>query len=193
MFEKDAVMRTGTRATATAILSNELVMIIVDARWLLLAILICVIADFRFGWGESSKRYKEAEKQGEKILMLQYRWRTSRALRRTVNKLIDYLIWVCVGMFVGMAIEPVGLSHIYGGVAATVVAVFCEAKSFFGHFFYLHGVEVRQKSIADFLKAFAVAFAKRKDEDVGEALEQGFNSINDKDNINSNEDKKQNS
>lgn len=182
MFDtKDVVMNTGTRATATALLSNELVMIVADARWLLLAILICVLADFRFGWGESSRRYAEAKKQGNTILILQYKWHTSRALRRTVNKLIDYLIWVSVGMIVGMAIESVGLNHIYGGVAATIIAVYCEAKSFCGHFFYLHGVNVQQKSIAGFLKAFAVAFAKRKDKDVGEAMEQGFNSIKDKD------------
>lgn len=180
MFEKDVVMNTGTRATATALLGSELVMIITDARWLLLTIFICVAADFRFGWGESSKRYKEAKDKNDKLTMLQYKWHTSRAWRRTINKSIDYLIWVSVGMFLGMALlEPIGLSHIYGGVAATAIAVFCEARSFCGHFFYLHGLEIEQKSITGFLKAFAVAFAKRKDEDVGEALEHGFNSIKD--------------
>ena len=189
-------MNSGTRAFTFAMMGNELVSVIYDSRWLLATILICVLADFRYGWGESSKRYKRAKEKGDKIVMAQYKWRTSRAMRRTVNKLIDYFMWVTLGMFFGWAIlKPLGVDHVMGGVVATTVAIACEAKSFCGHFFYLHGIKIEEKSVKHFfylhgikieeksvkgfLRAFVVAFAKRKNEDLGEALEEGFNS-NDK-------------
>ena len=171
MVTTDVVGNTGTRFIG-GIMSVEMLSVLDDMRWMLLLIALCVIADFRYGWGESSKRYKEAKDAGDKILMMQYAWRTSRAVRRSCNKTIDYLIWVVVGMAIGMAIlEPVGINHIFGGVAATAIAVMCEAKSFFGHFFYLHGVTYDEKSIVGFFKAFIVALAKKKNEDIGEALE----------------------
>lgn len=55
MFEQDVNMNSGTRLFTFVAIGNELVAIIYDARWLLIAILICVLADFRYGWGESSK------------------------------------------------------------------------------------------------------------------------------------------
>ena len=107
--------------------------------------------------------------------MDKYKWRTSRALRRTINKAIDYLMWLAIGVVFGMSLlEPVGIAHIYGAVAAMFVAWLCELKSIIGHFFYLRGVSVEKKTINGFFKAFAIAFAKRKDEDVGEALKEAF-------------------
>ena len=180
MIEQEVYMNSGTRMFTFAMMGNELVTVIYDSRWLLATILLCVIADFRFGWGESSKRYNRAREKNDKIVMAQYKWRTSRAMRRTVNKLIDYFIWVTLGMFFGWAIlKPLGVDHVMGGVVATTVAIACEAKSFCGHFFYLHGIKIEEKSVKGFLRAFVVAFAKRKNEDLGEALEEGFNS-NDK-------------
>ncbi len=175
MFDNETVMETGTRAIGITVFGSELMNVMTDARWLLLAITVCVLADFRYGWGESSKRYSKAKAEGDKIEMAQYRWRTSRAMRRTVNKLIDYFMWVTLGMFFGTAIlRPLGVDHVIGGVVATAVAIACEAKSFCGHFFYLHGIRVEEKTVRGFLRAFVVAFAKRKNADIGEALEEGF-------------------
>lgn len=171
----DVTGNTGTRFLG-GFLSAEMMAVFYDMRWMLLLITLCVIADFRYGWGESSRRYAEAECKGDKLMMVQYQWRTSRALRRTMNKLIDYLIWVVVGMAIGMAIlEPIGINHIFGGVVATAIAVTCESKSFFGHFFYLHGVNVEQKTLIGFFKAFFIALLKKKNEDLGEAVEEGLN------------------
>ena len=61
--------------------------------------------------------------------------------------------------------------------AASALAIFCEAKSFVGHFLYLRGVEVRAKSVSAFLKAFTVTLVKRKSRAMGEAIEEGFNTI----------------
>lgn len=175
MVTTEVAGNTGTRFLG-GVLSIEFVSVLADMRWMLLLIVLCVIADFRYGWGESSKRYEEAKRNGDKILMMQYAWRTSRALRRTINKLIDYVVWAVVGMAVGMAIlEPMGVNHIFGGVVSTAIAVLCEAKSFFGHFFYLHGVTYNDSTFMGFAKAFIVALVKRKSEDMGAALEDSLN------------------
>lgn len=177
MMTTDVAGNTGTRFLG-GILSAEMIAVFYDMRWMLLLIALCVIADFRYGWGESSRRYSEAVRKGDKLMMVQYQWRTSRAVRRTMNKLIDYLIWVVVGMSIGMAIlEPIGVNHIFGGVVATAIAVTCESKSFFGHFFYLHGVNVEQKTLAGFFKAFFISLLKKKNEDLGEAVEDGFDKV----------------
>lgn len=174
-------MESGTKLGFIALLESEMVCILTDARWMLLLILLCVIADFRFGWGESHKRYSEAKKAGNEVLMDKYRWHTSRAWRRTMNKLMDYVVWVTVGMLMGMvALKPFGLDYTYGGVAATlIIVVMCELPSAFGHFFYLHGVQVEKRTLMGFIRAFAVAFAKRKDPDVGDALDEGLRHMND--------------
>lgn len=52
---------TGTRFLG-GVLSIEFVSVLDDMRWMLLLIVLCVIADFRYGWGESSKRYEEAKR-----------------------------------------------------------------------------------------------------------------------------------
>ena len=172
---------TGTRALTLTLFGGELAGVISDMRWLLLAILVCVAADFRYGWGESGRRYARAKAKGDKVVMSQYRWRTSRAVRRTVNKLVDYVVWICVGAAVGMAVlAPLGVDYRWGGTVAAAVAIACEAKSFAGHFFYLHGIRLEGRSVKAFFRAFAVAFAKRKDEDIGEALDEGFNEMDKK-------------
>lgn len=175
------VGNTSTRLVGTSILGIEFVTVIFDARWMLLALLMCIIADFRFGWGESSLRHKKALEIGNLTLADKYKWRTSRAIRRSVNKAIDYLVWVSVGMAAGMAILPrLGIDYVFGGIAASIVAILCEGKSILGHFIYLHGVKIEERTIKGFIKAFIVAFAKRKNEAIGDAIESGFNNIEDK-------------
>ena len=175
LLDAHTTMNSGTRAVSIVLMGNELSTIIYDSRWLMLVIALCVVADFRYGWGESCKRYERAKRKGDKVVMAQYRWRTSRAVRRTMNKLIDYLMWVSLGVFTGVAVlKPVGIDYMMGGVAATAIAIGCEAKSFFGHFFYLHGIRVEEKTVQGFLRAFVVAFAKRKNSDVGKALEDAL-------------------
>lgn len=170
----DLVMNTGTRAFSLVLLQNELVVVISDARWLLLAIALCVAADFWFGWGESRLRYARAKRKGDKVVMSQYRWRTSRAWRRTLNKLVDYVIWVALGTFIGMAVLlPLGVDYKMGGVVAAAVAILCESKSVVGHFLYLHGMS-DAKGVKGFLKTFVVSLAKRKDADLGESLEEAL-------------------
>lgn len=178
-------MNSGTRAAMTALLSGEMVTIIGEARWLLLAVTMAVVADFWLGWSESRLRYAKAKRKGDKIVMSQYRWRTSRAWRRTLNKLVDYVVWLALGVFTGMAVlQPLGVDYRMGGVFAAIVAILCEAKSVVGHFLYLHGLTGKDgSSLTRFLKTFAVALAKRKDNDLGESLEEALGGDGGKGNI----------
>lgn len=168
-------MGTGAKIGGMMAFGAEAVQIIYEARWLLLVVVLCVAADFWYGWGDSRKRYARAKAKGDKTVMAQYRWRPSRAWRRTFNKLSDYLMWTILGAVVGYALlRPLGVNYMIGGIAATAIAIGCEANSICSHFFYLHGIRIEQKTVGGFIKAFAVAFAKRKDRDVGEALEEAM-------------------
>lgn len=166
---------TYSKAAWAALFIGELQQIVWDARWLLLAIVVCIAADFRYGWGECARRYSDAVREGNATLADKYRWRSSRACRRTLNKFCDYLLWVIVGTLIGKAIlDNVGVPYIYGAVVAAAVAIGCEAVSFIGHFFYLHGVGVEKKTLAGFIRALAVAIVRKKDGDMGDALDEAL-------------------
>lgn len=74
---------TGTAATILAQFVDGWQDIVI---WLIMAIVL-IIADLRFG-------ISAARKRGEKI-------RHSRAVRRTVNKLVDYICWISIAWILG--------------------------------------------------------------------------------------------
>lgn len=167
---------TGTRGVGLLATGGEIVLMISESKYAILLLILLICADFRYGWGESNKRYLLAKAVGDKRRMDLHRWRTSRALRRSFNKLADYIIIMAVGMAIGMALlEPIGISHIFGAYGACLALSVCEIISVLGHFFYLHGVRVEKKTVVGFIKAFVIALAKRKSQDVGEALEEACN------------------
>lgn len=168
---------TGTRGTVFVVFGGEIGALLVDMRWALVMLILLIIADFRFGWGESARRYKQAVRDGDKVLMGQYRWHISRAVRRTLNKLADYIVMMLLFSGIGMAVfEPVGIDHTWGAWVGAVIACGCELSSIFGHFFYLRGVEVEKRTVSGFLKALLVAIVKKKDAEVGEAVEEVMKS-----------------
>lgn len=174
---KDIVMNTGTRTGTLWLTSTELFVVVSECRWMVLFILFVVLADFWYGRSEASKRYQIAKESNDTVHQNEYKWRTSRAIRRTVNKLIDYLLWLCVGAVFGMALlQPIGVDFVYAVVGATAVVMFCEVKSIISHFLYLHGYELKQRTLGAFLRTTAITLAKRKSPDLGEAIEEGLNS-----------------
>lgn len=52
------VGNTGTRAAGMMLFGNELSCMLLDTRWMLIAIVLLIIADYRFGCEESSLRHK---------------------------------------------------------------------------------------------------------------------------------------
>ena len=173
-------LQTGTRAAGVTIFYSEITQMIVDSRWILIAIVLCCALDFRLGTKESAKRKEAADKEGNKMLSDLYKFHRSRAVRRTMNKFVDYVLLMMVFEAIGAAFLPyIGVSYIYGAWVGGLIACGCKLNSAGGHFLYIHGVKVERKNakgyILAFVKALAVAFARQKGgEQVGEAVEDAF-------------------
>lgn len=179
-------MSTGARAAGVTIFYSEITKMVLDSRWILIAVVLCCILDFRFGVKESSKRKEAADKEKNTMLSDLYRFHRSRAIRRTVNKFVDYVLLMMVFEALGAAFLPyVGVPYIYGAWAGGLIACGCELSSAGGHFLYIHGVEVEKRNIKGYILAFAkaltVAFARQKGGDqIGEAVEDAFNEAENK-------------
>lgn len=85
-----------------------------------------IIGDLRFG-------ICAARTRGEKI-------RSSRAIRRTVNKMVDYICWVSIAMVMGGS-----FGQIFGVplLAAIIMLVVCtiELSSIFDNYFEYKGIK----------------------------------------------------
>ena len=97
-------------------------------RWFLLAALALVLADLKFG-------IDAARHRGEVI-------RKSRAVRRSINKVIDYLCWILVATSFGQAFgTPFGTPVLPAVVLLVVYG--CEINSCFNNYFEAHGSRMR--------------------------------------------------
>ena len=179
-------LHTGTRAAGVTIFYSELTQMISDSRWILIAVVLFCVFDFRLGCKESEKRKEAADKAGNTLLSEFYRFHRSRAIRRSSSKFVDYVLLMMVAESFGAAFLPyIGIPYIYGAWAGGLIACICEISSAVGHFLFIHGVKVEKKNakgyILAFLKALAVAFARQKaGEQVGEAVEEAFNEAENK-------------
>ena len=148
---------SNTKTAITVTMLAEAVAVVYDIRWLVVLVAVLVIADFWFGISDSRKRK-------EKV-------RFSYACRRTANKLVDYLTYLLVGVLLGMGLfEPLGVcSHVTSASVALVIPAVCEVSSIFGHFCSVHELKLKFD-----WKKFAVVLIKKKNEDVGEAVEEAI-------------------
>lgn len=97
-------------------------------RWFLLAALALVLADLKFG-------IDAARHRGEII-------RKSRAVRRSINKVIDYICWILVATSFGQAFgTPFGIPVLPAIVLLVVYG--CEINSCFNNYFEAHGSRLR--------------------------------------------------
>lgn len=137
---------------------SELVQALFDLRWLVLFIVLLVFTDFWSGLCASVKV------RGEDF-------RISRALRRTVAKFLEYVSYIVFGMVLSKAIlMPFGIgNNTTGGALGGILALLIEADSIYGHICDLHGIKDRVS-----VKRMIVAYLKRKDADVGGAVEDGM-------------------
>lgn len=167
------------KAFTWTLMGAEGIQAIQDLRWMIVCCIVLIICDFRFGRAESKKRHKEAIEAGDKTLAQMTEFHFSRALRRTCNKFVDYMSLLLVFCLIGLAItEPFGLcDHNITAGFAVFIACVCELASIGGHFLYLKGIEkpkLSWKSILLFLGRVAASFAKTKDPDLGEALDESI-------------------
>ena len=105
-------------------------------KWFLLLGLILIFADLKFGIAAAKKR-------GEKI-------RISRAGRRTINKIVDYLCWILVAGAMGKAF---GIPFNIPILPAIILLVVCglEINSVFMNYFEARG----KKAKVNIFKYFA--------------------------------------
>ena len=88
-------------------IGSELVAVVYDLRYMVLFSIVLILADLWWGRSAARKRYFEAKEIGNATLMDKFRWHKSRAVRRTCNKIVDYMTYLVVGALFGLAIfEP---------------------------------------------------------------------------------------
>lgn len=97
-------------------------------KWFMLLGIILILADLRFG-------ITAAKKRGERI-------RFSRAGRRTINKIVDYLCWILLAGAMG---KTFGMSFDLPILPAAVLLVIYgfEINSCYGNYFEAHGKKVK--------------------------------------------------
>ena len=121
--------------------------------WLIVA-LVLILGDLRFGIKASIKR-------GEKI-------RGSRAVRRTINKMVDYICWVSIAWVLGAS-----FGRIFGVplLAAIIMVIVCtvELSSIFDNYFEYRGLKKRFNLWKFFSKIFKIPEIEESIEDKKES------------------------
>lgn len=121
--------------------------------WFLILAVILILGDLRFG-------IVAAKKRGEKI-------RPSRAVRRSLNKLVDYICWLSIATVVGINFGSVfGLPLL----SVIIMAVVCiiEMSSIIDNYLEYKGI----KKKVNLIKLIAHIFKKPELEDVLEPTEE---------------------
>ena len=119
-------------------------------KWLALCGVILIIADLRFGIMASKTR-------GDKI-------RTSRAVRRSCNKFIDYTCWV---------LRACALEHTFGvpfhipllPTLVMLVVYGVELDSIFNNYFEYRGIKAKVSIFKFFKKKIDIIDVENKEED----------------------------
>ena len=117
--------------------------------WVLVAFAL-ILGDLRFGIMASLKK-------GEKI-------RGSRAVRRTINKMVDYICWVSIAWVLGAS-----FGKIFGVplLAAIIMVIVCtvELSSIFDNYFEYKGIKKRFNIWKFFSKLFKIPEIEESIED----------------------------
>lgn len=152
-----AVVGIGGAGIAT-LFGAELIGVLFSLRWVILFIVALVITDFWSGLTASVRVRKED-------------FRLSRALRRTIVKFLEYINFIVFGLLLAKAcLEPFGIgTDLTGGAIGAACALLIEFDSIYGHICDLHGISNRLS-----IKRVFVAWLKRKNEDLGEAVDEAI-------------------
>lgn len=169
----DNVTETTTQSlfkTSMVGLFGECTQILYDLRWMILLAVILIISDLWFGISASRV-------QGIAI-------RKSRAGRRTLNKLVDYICYILLGAVIGKAIgEPYGVDPMVVSITVMILGYCFEIDSIYGHICEIHGIKKQYSIWKMIFKLFTFKFSE-----LGEAFrdmaEQKNNFKNTKNNEN---------
>ena len=150
--------------TFTVGLLGECTQVIYDLRWMVLLAIILILSDLWFGISVSRVYGIEIRK--------------SRAGRRTLNKLVDYICYILLGAVLGKALgEPYGIDPIVVSITVMILCYCFEIDSIYGHICEIHGIKKRYSVWKILFKLITFKF-----KDLGEAFkdmaEQKNNSKN---------------
>lgn len=165
----------GSKGVMWTVLGGEMLNVVYELRYMILLSAILILADLWWGHSDAMKRYAKAEMNDDRVGMEKYRWRKSRAIRRTANKFTDYLTFLLIGSFLGLAIiEPIGLgNHVYSAIVGLTIGCLAEIASIIGHYFYVKfEVEFKISDTWKLLVHIFVKIVKIKNKDIGKALEE---------------------
>lgn len=140
-----------------------------ELRFMIGAMIILTLADFWWATRELRYRREKALRAGNAELAKVYEYRGSRAGRRTLNKIVDYLTYLLVGAFLGYAItEPLGCaSHITTAAIGLGLGCAFDVSSIIGHVLAVKGLKWD-------VKEFFVGLFKTKAPELGEVLEESI-------------------
>ncbi len=150
------IARGGTVAVGSVTMWQETAAMVHELRWLMALCLALVAVDFVFGVQNALRHDRP--------------FRKSTAVRRTMNKLCDYFCWLLLGGLLGRV-----LGGYFDGcdteiaTGVVLVSIACELESCFSNYLEYRGVKF---SLRRFVRGLAVRFLKKKDRDLGEALEE---------------------
>ena len=117
--------------------------------WLIVATIL-ILVDLRFG-------ISAAKQRGEQV-------RISRAARRTINKLVDYICWISVAWVLGGSFGKVFDIPL---LAAIIMLVVCavEVSSIFDNFFEARGINKKFNVFKFLSKIFKISAIEESIED----------------------------
>lgn len=121
--------------------------------WFLILAIILILGDLRFGIAAAKKR-------GERI-------RPSRAVRRSINKLVDYICWLSIATVVGINFGTVFDIPLLSVIIMAVVCII-EMSSIIDNYLEYKGI----KKKVNLIKLIAHIFRRPEVEDVLESTEQ---------------------
>lgn len=122
--------------------------------WVVVA-LVLILADLRFG-------IEAAVKRNEKI-------RGSRVIRRTINKLVDYICWVSIAWVLGSSFGKIFNIPLLASIIMLVVYAI-EISSIFDNYFESRGLNKKFNAIKFISKIFKI-----------QAIEESFEPKNNSD------------
>lgn len=169
----------GAKALLWSAIGAELTTVVYDLRYMVMLSLVLICADLWWGFRDSKVKYQEAVAIGKAVLIDKYKWHKSKAIRRTCNKLVDYMTYLIVGALLGLAItEPMGwCSHVVTACVGLSAGCLAEIASIVGHVVYVKfGIELKITDVWRWLLKFFVALVKKKSQEVGEAIEETFDN-----------------
>ena len=163
--------KTGSFGTTAVWLTfgNEALASIYDCRWLIVLFFIMMLADLWWAYSEHVYHIVHSKTAEERK---KFKWRKSRAIRRTAMKLVDYITLMVVGVVIGLAItEPLCLcDHVVSATIGGGIGVLADLLSIIGHL----SVVREWKMPRNLFRNFFIALVKTKSEDIGNAIDESF-------------------